>query len=240
MTKVLVIGAHNDECEYGCGGITYLLKQKGCEVLYLNPACLWHRKASEEEKRAWEAQEQKAAEILGAKKIIIGDRDGNIYRGGADMILEMEKVILDYMPDIVFLHWPEDNHLEHRQVAKDSFEACCIAAVHGAQIKEIYAFEAGLNQSVPYFVPDFRIRIADAMPTIKESLMCFDQPTAGGAGLYREKEKGASYRGGGYSEGFRIIKFPNGNADLLLKELLNEYWRWEGYGMYPAYNRYYW
>ena len=130
--------------------------------------------------------------------------------------------------------------MEHRQVAKDSFEACCIAAVHGAKIKEIYAFEAGINQSVPYFVPDFRICIAEAMPTIKESLMCFNQPTAGGAGLCREKEKGASYRGCGYSEGFRIIKFPSGNDGFLLKELLNDYWRWEGYGMYPAYNRYYW
>ena len=86
MYKILVIGAHNDECEYGCGGVTYLLKQKGCDVLYLNPACLWHREVPAEEKRIWEAQEQKAAEILGAKKIIIGDRDGNIYRGGADMI----------------------------------------------------------------------------------------------------------------------------------------------------------
>ena len=34
--KVLVIGAHVDECEFCAGGLSMLLAEKGCEVVFLN------------------------------------------------------------------------------------------------------------------------------------------------------------------------------------------------------------
>ena len=243
-TRILFIGAHNDECDYGCGGITALLTQKGCDVHYLNVACFWHTEAATEGDIArWEGQEQKAAEILGAQKTIIGPRDGYVYENGRGMVLAIEKFVLDYNPDIVFIHWPYDNHVEHRMVAHDSFHALKWAALHGARIKEIYAYEAGINQSVPYFRYDFFVDVTSVMPLVEESLACYDQPTAKGEDLWREKLAGTALRGCSMgrerAEAFKIIKFPNENEDFLLKTILNEHFKWAGGGFGPAYQELY-
>lgn len=241
--KVLMIGAHNDECEYGCGGTAKLLCDKGCEVMFLNPACLWHKDdASEDERAVWEAQERRAAEILGAEKTVIGPRDTRYYRGGHEAVAEIESYILSFKPDIAFIHWPEDNHGEHRLVAHDSFNALTLSKVHGANVREIYAFEAGVNQSQGYFTPDFVINIDTVLPDVMKSLMCFKQPTANGEHLCREKKAGAAFRGMSNgadicAEGFKIIKYPNKNDDFILKELLNDNFRWFGTGMYPSHGK---
>ena len=40
--RALMIGAHNDECEYGLGGLTGLLVDRGVNVRYVNPAAACH------------------------------------------------------------------------------------------------------------------------------------------------------------------------------------------------------
>lgn len=243
--KVLFIGAHNDECECDCGGTAKLLHDAGCEVRFLVVADLWHRDdITEDEKREYEAQSIRAAAILGAEKMTIGPHDAHLYKDGYEQVLKIESIILDYQPDIVFIHWPNDNHLEHRLVAKDSYQAVCIANVNGANIREVYAFEAGAGQSQYMFEPDFIINVESVMPDIKESLKCFDQSTANGEWLHMGKDISTSFRGMSNglnikAEGFKIIKFPNKNEDFLLKELLNNNFRWFGSGMYPAYGKLY-
>lgn len=243
--KVLFIGAHNDECEYDCGGTAKLLHDAGCEVRFLVVADLWHKdNITEDEKRENEAQSIRAAAILGAEKMTIGPHDAHLYKDGYEQVLKIESIILDYQPDIVFIHWPNDNHLEHRLVAKDSYQAVCIANVNGANIKEVYAFEAGQSQSQCMFEPDVLINVESVLPDIKESLMSFSQSTAHGDWLYDAMCNGALFRGmtsGLYKmmEAYKIIKFPNRNDDLLLKQLLNDYFRWYGNGMYPAYGKLY-
>lgn len=240
--KVMVIGAHNDECEYGIGGIAALLAEKGCDILFVNPCGAFHRDdASADAAEEWIRQENRAAEVLGAKKVVFDNRREPLYRSGHEAVLQLEKIMTDFMPDILLIHWPEDNHLEHRMTAHDSYNAACLASVHGVGIKEIYAFEAGPGQTGQYFIPDFSIEITAAMPKLRESLLCFDQPTAKGAFLYCEKEIAALYRGhvcgAQYAECLKIVKYPCGNDDFLLKSLLNEHFRWSGNGMYPAKGR---
>ena len=40
--KILAIGAHIDECEYGVGGISSLLVAGGHTVRFVNPATFLH------------------------------------------------------------------------------------------------------------------------------------------------------------------------------------------------------
>ena len=243
--KVLIIGAHNDECEFGCGGTAKLLHDKSCEVLFLVTADIWHNDSiTESEKMEYEEQSNCAAERLGARKITIGPHDTLLYQGGHETVLNIVSIILDFKPDIVFIHWPYDNHLEHRLVAQDSYQAVCVANVQGANIKEVYAFEAGPGQSQCMFEPDFTIKIDSVFQDVTESLKCFNQPTANGEWLCQEKSAGSPFRGltngrNIKAEGFKIIKFPNSNEDFLLKELLNDNFKWYGSGMYPAYGKLY-
>ena len=68
--------------------------------------------------------------------------------------------------------------------------------------------------------------------------MCFDQNTAQGSGLVHYKEALARYRGSqvciNIGEAYKIIKYPNGNDDFILKQVLNDYFHLYGNGMYPA------
>lgn len=241
MYKILAIGAHDDECEYDVGGVSTLLADMGNEVLFVNPACIIHnKKVDKTTAEKWKECAFEASKPLGAKKIVIGPRDTQIFEPNYEIITELEKIILDFKPNIVFIHWPKDNHAEHRMVAEASYKALCIAYVHGAYIHEIYAFEAGISQCTDYFAPHFGVDITSVMDKVNEGLGKFDTDTAKGEHLIKEKKMQALYRGMSlpgepeYAEVYRIVKFPSGGDDFILRQLLGDKFKWYGTGMYPA------
>ncbi len=242
--KALFIGAHNDECEYGTGGTAKLLSDLGVDVTFLNVAASWHYNASAEDKQEIIRQDYLAAEILGIKKIIVDNRDNETFICSQENVSLISHYILDINPDMIFIHYPEDNHFEHREVARASYLALTLAAPHGANnIKEVYAFEAGSNQTVQYFQPDFGINISSVTEVLERSLMTFDQHHAKGASLFNEKMTVAKLRGMvhgfPFAEVFSIIKYPDGNNDFLIRRLLNDKFRWSGNRQYPAHGRIY-
>ncbi len=244
MIKILAIGAHNDEIMCNMGGLAHILHQKGCDQLFLNLACQWNDdKLSEAEKHSYIEQENRAAEILGGKFMCIGNRDDILFLESKEIIDQTTKIIVDYAPDIIFLHWPRDNHAEHRAVAQVSYKAMCAAHVRGARFKEAYAFEGSAKQTMDYFSPDFFIDIGDSWEYVKQSITQFDQNFANGDYLYYVNEQQRLCRGIGaqckYAEAFKFVKFPDGSDDILLKQLVGDKFRWKGNGHYPAFGEYY-
>ena len=243
-TKILCIGAHNDEIMADMGGTAFTLNQKGCELLFLNLACQYNDdNLSEEEKLRYQKQELAAAKILGGKFLTIGNRDDLLFLESKEAVEATAKVILDFDPDIVFIHSPKDNHIEHREVAKTSYKALCVAWVRGARFSEVYSYQTGAMQSTEYFRPDFFVEVSDNMDAVKESLMQFDQNHANGAYLAKRYEMDRLCEGRGigveYAESFKIVKFPNGSGDFMLKKLLGPKFVWYGNGMYPAFGEAY-
>ncbi|HOU11188.1 MAG TPA: PIG-L family deacetylase [Clostridiales bacterium] len=243
--KVLFIGAHNDDCEYGAGGAAVLLKDRGCETVFLNVACTRHADFDAETLAKMNRQETDAAEALGASKIITGDRSRETYFYTQKNVDIIEEQLHQIKADIVFMHWQRDNHIEHVSTAKCTLDALCLADVHGYAPRETYAFEAGPNQTSAYFNPDFYIDIDGAMERVKKSLLIFNQHHANGEGLWREKEVAARFRGHlahrTWAEAFKIMKYPYGydDCELLLPKLLKGSFCWAGGGMYPYGRRYY-
>ena len=239
MYKALMIGAHNDECEFGLGGIACLLREAGVQVRTLIVAAKWHAPLSEAEKEETRRQETRAGELLGVEKRVIGDREASTWMETPETVCAIEKEIHDFRPDIAFIHWPQDNPAEHREAAKASLRALTVAAPHGTRVREVYAFEAGPNQSMVFFRPDLAIDVTEAMPAVRESLRAYHQAHAQGDGLCREKEVSAAFRGhvcgAKYAEALKIVKFPDGGQDFLLRQLLGERFRWWGNAQYPAY-----
>ena len=226
--KALFIGAHNDECEYGTGGLAYLLHEAGAQVLFYNT------KSQDEPKT------HAAAAFLGAEKKI-EPYDGRIWASSEAHIENILRVILDYKPDLLFIHYPRDTHSEHRETARASYQAACLAPAYGWLCKEIYAFEAGPDQTVQYFTPDFVVDISDLMERLNECYHMFGQSL--GDQLYEEKQVGARYRGlkqnFAYGEAYKIIKFPDRGEDLLLRKILGSRFSWFGNAYYPAYGELY-
>ena len=160
----------------------------GCKVLFVNPACIIHnKKVDGATLEKWKQCAYEASKPLGAGKMVIGPRDTQIFEPNYDMVTQLESIILDFKPQMVFIHWPKDNHIEHRLVAEASYKAICIAYVHGAYIHEIYAFEAGISQCTDYFAPHFGVDITSVMDQINEGLGKFDTDTANGKHLIKEK-----------------------------------------------------
>ncbi len=114
--KVLVIGAHPDDPESGCGGTIILLKEKGYDVMcvYLTRGEGGIPGKSAQETAAIRTKEsEEACRIMGVRHRFLTQIDGatEINKERYD---EMLQLITDENPDIVFTHWPIDGHRDHR------------------------------------------------------------------------------------------------------------------------------
>lgn len=242
QTKVLVIGVHEDDCEYGMGGTAKLLSDYGCEILFVNTYPSKRMSTLPDvDMGAINAQNKAAAELVGAKKIIFGEDvcSKEYYAVEPKNIALVEEEIHSFKPAIVFIQWPKDNHIEHQRIAEVSLNALFAAYVAGTVVQEVYAYETGPMQTMQYFYPDFFINITNVSSSVEICLKSFNQPYADGDRLWLEKMISAQYRGHlsnagfHYAEAFKIIKFPESGHDFLLRRLLENSFKWCGNGMYP-------
>ena len=246
MTKVLSISIHVDDSEYSIGGTMKLLKDKGCDVTCVNITPNF-RDADREHS---DTQSIEASAIVGAKKIILDyETQDRFYAHNKDTVRKLEAVLYEERPDILFMMYPTDNHLEHVECAKTASEA--IFRVSGGKDKvcpnEIYSVECGPFQSMRYFDPHLYIGIDSVIKDVEKCMLYFQQAGAWGPGLWEEKEVAARFRGyematcvanAGdgrsvkYAEGFRIEKYPKGKSDFLLRQILKDSFCWCSLNMY--------
>ncbi len=233
MMKAMAIGIHNDDCEYGAGGILALLAKRGWDVTVVQ-LCVGHL-AKDRQKAARESIA--AAELLGVKKVILEDHCKSFYRTNDQTVDALCHVICEEKPDIIFVMHPRDNHIEHVETAKTARNAIFAASVAGFTPNEIYAMEMGPLQSMCYFTPDLYISITDEEAQLEACLRAFfpDNPHSG-EWLWREKRVSMALRGHeanrGLCEGLMIVKLPSKNGDFLLREALGDKFRWGGTSMY--------
>ena len=230
--RALFIGAHADECEYGPGGLACLLHQKGVHTRFYN-ACALRKGWTPEQTQAERDTAPQAAAILGAEKAFEPDV-ALIWSCSEEHIDHILQEILTYKPHIVFLHYPQDTHSEHRELAKASYQALCLAPASGWHCKEIYAVEAGPDQTGQYMTPDIVINISSGRVTLRQSFHVFSC----GSQLWQEKLTGAEFRGlksnFDFGEAYKIIKYPDKGEDFLLRKVLPEQFAWFGNEYYPA------
>jgi len=111
--QILCLGAHSDDIEIGCGGtILRLLKT------YSNARVTWVV-FSGQGSRVDEAQASAESFLAGTreKQIFVKDfRDGFFPYTGAD-IKEFFESLKPLEPDIVFTHYRDDRHQDHRVIS---------------------------------------------------------------------------------------------------------------------------
>jgi len=251
--RLLVIGAHNDDPEFCAGGLCALLKEQGWDIRFI---CVSHKRRWSKKQEGSEVertyrdpeamaryleQDMRSAEILGAEKMHLIPPDNTLGFCAYDekAIRSLIDEIEDFEPDIALVHWLKDNHFEHVESAKMAMTALSYSKVDC----EVHAFEAGPWQSSVYFLPDFTVDITHVMDPLNESMMVYDQITAKGENLVREKEALARLRGHmsgfRYGESYKILRFPCGNdPEMILPKLLGEKYRWGGSRQYMWGNQY--
>ena len=156
--KVIVTGGHPGDPEYGCGGTVARYSDLGHEVvlLYLNNG-EWPPDKLASGVRGREAQ--KACDILKARLLYAGQINSRAVVDAAHQetfqkLLETEK------PDVVFTHWPIDNHADHRAISM---------LTYGAWLKmrksfALYYYEVSNGEDTVQFSPTHYVDIAQTEP----------------------------------------------------------------------------
>jgi len=117
--NVLAIGSHPDDIEYGCGGMLTKYADKGDAVYFFvaTDGALGGESAVRR-------QEQKnAAAVIGVREIFWGGYTDTELPLNRELIVRLESVIRDIKPRMIFVHFPEDTHQDHRHLAQAALSA---------------------------------------------------------------------------------------------------------------------
>jgi LmbE family N-acetylglucosaminyl deacetylase len=154
--KVIVTGGHPGDPEYGCGGTITRYADLGHDVvlLYLNQGDP-PEKSGPKGIRVGEAA--KACEILKARPAYAGQVDGRAIVDATHydefrQILEAEK------PNVVFTHWPIDNHADHRAISLLVYDAWLRLGKGFA----LYYYEVSNGEDTVQFAPTHYVDISQA------------------------------------------------------------------------------
>lgn len=112
--RVLAIGAHADDIEIGCGGtmLTWLDDGPPLDVTWVVWGAVGARE--QEARRSADYFLQRASRH---HVIVHGFKDGYLPYEGGRIKDEFERLKLEVEPDIVFTHYRDDRHQDHRVVS---------------------------------------------------------------------------------------------------------------------------
>ena len=145
--KVIVTGGHPGDPEYGCGGTIARYSALGHEVvlLYLNEGDP-PEKSGPKGIRVGEAA--KACEILKARPAYAGQIDGHSVIDPVHYD-QFRKIIEGEKPNVVFTHWPIDNHADHRAISLLVYDAW----VRMGKTFCVYYYEVSNGEDTLQFAP---------------------------------------------------------------------------------------
>ncbi len=115
--KILMIGAHQDDNEFRCGGLAYKYVKMGYDVRFLSlcNGCGGHHILSPEETTKVRAKESAAvAKLLGVTYDVWSDIDDCSIEVNLENRRRLIRYIREYSPDLIITHRPNDYHADHR------------------------------------------------------------------------------------------------------------------------------
>jgi len=166
--RILVIGAHPDDCDFKAGGIAALYKQEGHNVKFIS---VTNGDAGHHEmgggplalRRGQEAKD--AADIIGIEYDLLDIHDGELVPNLENRYKIIRNIRL-YKPDIIMTHRPNDYHPDHRYTSMLVQDAAymvtvpnvCAQTPHLDNNPVILYLSDGFNKPYP-FTPDVVIGI---------------------------------------------------------------------------------
>ena len=114
--RVLVIGAHPDDCEYRAGGLAALYRQAGHDVCFVS---VTDGRSGHQTRYGEQLAIQRRAEAAASGRVLGLDYRVLTHPDGAlqptlEARAEIIRLIRGYEPDLVLTHRPNDYHPDHR------------------------------------------------------------------------------------------------------------------------------
>ena len=113
--KALFLGAHSDDIELGCGGTILSLLEQGQELE------VWWMVFAASPARRLEAEKSAEMFLRGAvkKEIVVREFKESFFPYiGAEIKASFEKLKRTISPDVVFTHFRDDLHQDHRVISE--------------------------------------------------------------------------------------------------------------------------
>lgn len=111
--KILAIGAHPDDIEFGCGGTLIKYARKGHDI-YLLVLTEGGRGGDSTERRR---EQEEAAKVLRARQVFWGGYQDTEVSLDRDLIQKVEGILHLIGPDLIFVHFGDDTHQDHRHLS---------------------------------------------------------------------------------------------------------------------------
>jgi LmbE family N-acetylglucosaminyl deacetylase len=117
--RVLALGAHPDDIEAGCGGALLRYARAGHRVFLM----IMTEGELGGAPQVRSSEQADAAKILGAEKLFWGGYPDTAIPNDRGLVQKIERVVREVDPEVIFVHFPEDTHQDHRQVAMSTVSA---------------------------------------------------------------------------------------------------------------------
>ncbi|MDA2916152.1 PIG-L family deacetylase [Nitrospinae bacterium AH_259_B05_G02_I21] len=155
--NILAIGAHPDDIEIGCGGTLIKYSREGHQVYLL--VATYGELGGEGLVRAEELR--RSAEIIGATDLFTFDYPDTQLPLDKELISRIEEVIKVVSPEVIFVHYFDDTHQDHRTLSQATTSAT-------RYIKNVLFYEVPTTQN---FAPTVFIDIDD---TLEGKVACLE------------------------------------------------------------------
>jgi LmbE family N-acetylglucosaminyl deacetylase len=173
-SSILILAAHPDDEVLGCGGTIAKLADEGAiiHVAFLADGVYSRSGESvvqQDELQVRRVAAQNACDILGVKSVSFGEFPDNRMDTVAllDITKALEKLIVEYMPEVVFTHHAGDVNIDHRRTHEAAVTACRPQCGH--PVKTLLCFEVPsstewqLPGSGAIFAPNWFVDISDTL-----------------------------------------------------------------------------
>jgi LmbE family N-acetylglucosaminyl deacetylase len=199
--KILALGAHPDDIEYGCGGTFLKFARKGMDIYFM--VLTKGEFGGDPETR--EKEQEEAMKLLGVKKIFWGGYIDTELPSERIVITKIDEVIEEVKPDEVYVNYIEDIHQDHRMLAE-----CTLAATR--YVKRVFFYE---DYTSINFEPDIFVDIEDVLEEKQKLIQVYssqvDKAYPTKLDMVESVKAIANFRGFQgkvkYAEGFKAFRF---------------------------------
>lgn len=112
--RILAIGAHPDDIEFGCAGSLIKFRSERRDEVFLMVMSVGEKGGTADVRRK---EQMEAARIIGAREVFWGDVRDTEVANNREVIGIIEKVMREVRPDLVMANYTNDTHQDHRNLS---------------------------------------------------------------------------------------------------------------------------
>jgi LmbE family N-acetylglucosaminyl deacetylase len=206
--NILVIGAHHDDAELGCGGAIARHVAKGDHVYIYVATNSGYTNQYKENVRGSEIalrEAQEAMRILGVKEMFCGNFKTLEVEFIDSLNIEIIKLVEKLKIDQVYSHWTGDIHHDHQAVARASLHSC-------RHVPRLLMYRSNWYHSTMDFRGNFYVDITDYLDIKEQAVRAhaseIERTGAKWISFFRNEAQNAGQRiGVKYAEVFEVVKW---------------------------------